>query len=200
MHEEHQTDSESAEGGRYGERWDVRRSILGTENVARDETREGGDRLDDGCDDRSFPLVRRVVIIPGREQRRRHGAAGAEQEAGEIRHALVGHHVDLGEDDETDHGAGQASNDVESAVAEVVGRDGEADKRQGPDDVRGDGEQVGCHRVVTQALHDLDQKVADAEQRDTIADADHHVREEKFVLVAHFEGIFQHELRVDHVR
>lgn len=95
------------------------------------------------------------------------------QETGEVSDAFVVQHVDGGEDDHADQGDAQGEDDVEGALAEVVGGFGDAEEEDEADGVGGDGPEVGLDGRVAEAGDDLRQEIGSRREGDGVGEGDH---------------------------
>ena len=73
------------------------------------------------------------------------------------------HDINRSEHDEADSSSAQRSGEVDRAVAEVVGGEGDADDEEGAYDVRRHGVQVRFHSRVPEASDDLREEIRDGE-------------------------------------
>ena len=73
------------------------------------------------------------------------------------------HDINRSEHDEADSGSGQRSGEVDRAVAEVVGGEGDADDEEGAYDVRRHGVQIRFHGRVPESSDDLREEIRDGE-------------------------------------
>lgn len=87
-------------------------------------------------------LVEIVVVVPGMHEDGRDVGPPGHHEACKIRHALVLHRVDGGQDDHSDQRDDEGDDDVECALAEVIRGLADDEQDDGPDSVGGDGPEV----------------------------------------------------------